>query len=71
MTPLPDDPISLFILLLGGKLGSALRRGALIYLPDQRIINERPEHPATTYRNRLDHPPQRHAHQRLNVTISK
>ena len=39
MTPLQDNPIPLFILLPGGKLGSALRRGALIHLPDQRIIN--------------------------------
>jgi hypothetical protein len=56
MTPLPDHPIPLFNRLLGGKLGSALRSDALIYLPDQRLSNERPKHPGTTHRNRLDHP---------------
>ena len=56
MTPLPDQPIPLFNRLLGGKLGSALRSDALIYLPDQRLSNERPKHPGTTHRNRLDHP---------------
>jgi hypothetical protein len=71
MTPLQDHPIPLFIRLLGGKLGSALRRGALIHLPDQYISNERLKHPGTTHRNRLDHPQQRHTHQRLPVTISK
>ena len=71
MIPLPDNPIPLFIRLLGSKLGSALRRGALIQLPDQRIINERPKLPGTNHRNRLDHPPQRHTQQRLIVTISK
>ncbi len=71
MTPLPDHPIPLFILLLGGKLGSALRRGALIHLPDQHISNERRKHPGTNHRNRLDHLPQRHTYQRLIVTISK
>ena len=71
MTPLPDNPNPLFILLLGGKLGSALRSGALIHLPDQRLTNERPKLPGTTHRNRLDHPQQRHPQQRLIVTISK
>ena len=71
MTPLPDNPVPLFIRLLGGKLGSALRRGALIQLPDQRLINERPKLPGTTQRNRLDHPQQCHPNQRLIVTISK
>jgi hypothetical protein len=56
MTPLQDNPIPLFILLLGGKLGSALRSGALIHLPDQYISNERPKHPGTNHQNRLDHP---------------
>ena len=42
MTPLQDNPIPLFILLLGGKLGSALRSGALIHLPDQRIPTNAP-----------------------------
>jgi hypothetical protein len=71
MIPLQDNPIPLFILLLGGKLGSALRRGALIHLPDQYISNERPKRPGTTHRNRLYHPQQRHTNQRLRVTISK
>jgi len=71
MTSLQDNPIPLFIHLLGGKLGSALRSGSLILPPDQRIANERPKHPGTTYRNRLDHPQQRHPNQRLIVTISK
>lgn len=71
MTPLPDNPNPLFILLLGVKLGSALRSGTLIHLPDQHLFNERRKRPGTTHRNRLDHPPQRHPHQRLIVTISK
>jgi hypothetical protein len=71
MTPLQDNPIPLFIRLLSGKLGSALRSGALIHLPVQRITNERPKHPGTTHRNRLYHPQQRHPNQRLIVTISK
>jgi hypothetical protein len=57
MIPLPDHPIPLFILLPGGKPGSALRRGALIHLPDQPLSNECPKLPGTNHRNRLDHPP--------------
>ena len=71
MTPLQDNPIPLFIRLLGGKLGSALRSGAPIHLPGQRLTNERPKHPATTHPNRLYHSQQRHTNQRLLVTISK
>jgi hypothetical protein len=64
MTPFQDNPIPLFVRLLGGKLGSALRSGAVIHLPDQRLINERPKHPGTTHRNRLSHPQRRHPNQR-------
>ena len=46
MTPLQYNPIPLFVRLLGGKLGSALRSGTLIHLPDQCITNERPKHQA-------------------------
>ncbi len=56
MTPLPDNPIPLFILLRGGKLGSALRSGTLIHLPDQRITNERRKRPGNNRPNRLDRP---------------
>jgi hypothetical protein len=71
MTPFQDNPIPLFVRLLGGKLGSALRSGALIHLPDQRITNARPEHPGTTRRNRLYRLQQRHPNQRPIDTISK
>ena len=71
MTPFQDNPIPLFVRLLGGKLGSALRSGTLIHLPDQCITNERPKHAGTTHPNRLCHAQQRHTNQRLTVTFSK